>query len=624
MGARFSGGGATVFHDRTDTPGEIVTELVNSTDGQGLHFDGAAGYIDIASPPDLGTKFSFELIAQADDWGSADRLLIDFKSGSSRFQLASTSSTSYNLGIFTTGGWANFGVKVLDDLKVHHLVVTVDGTSAIAYDNGNQVGILTAASSDQIDAATDANIGRDIGSGASLFNGTLYRTRFWNKTLSQAEVTASFENATVPFSDQYGNATVLNSGSVPAGLRWRIIEQNTVNFTTYGAADNDIGTEFVTTASIPALNANDRLQQIGCFVDYDLAFANPTQSRMVQDRAGAADGTSSATGVEQVTPIEQLNSKSARIGTTAATPADGDLVVSGNVGIGALPVTPAGLSRYLTVTGTTPGIVLDDTDVEPWEMYASQGNLKFLYNNTGPAALVISSAGNVGIGCTPSATLQVKAANGDGLTLQVNSESVGSYSQLRFLPAFSSTATPNMSIRGYRGASFATNYMMFETNSGEAMRLDSAGLATFANGINLGNENLEDYDEGTWSPTVSPHVSGSVTLKTGEDTGSYVRVGNLCICGGQLGIDSVSSPNGQLYISLPFTMADTTDYSERWGNSCAAGGLNGAAAGQVIYPNTGTTAIATFFEDGTGTGAWLGNKLQADSFIFFTVAFKVA
>jgi len=40
MGARFSGGGATVFHDRTDTPGEIVTELVNSTDGQGLHFDG--------------------------------------------------------------------------------------------------------------------------------------------------------------------------------------------------------------------------------------------------------------------------------------------------------------------------------------------------------------------------------------------------------------------------------------------------------------------------------------------------------------------------------------------------------------------------------------------------------
>jgi hypothetical protein len=348
---------ATYTYNRSTSGGEIITHLINSTDGTGLHFDGAAGSIDIASPPDLGTKFSFEFIAQADSWGSANHYLVDFgpTAGAGRLSLASFSAESYNLAIYDTG-YHSFGVKVLDDLKVHHLVVTIDGTAAILYDNGNQVGTTTIVAP-TIDSAADAALGSYV-AGGSNWDGSMFRARFFNRTLEASDVTALFENATVPFSDQYGNTTILNSGSVPAGLRWRIIEQNTVNFTTYGAADNAVGTEFVTTASIPALNANDRLQQIGCFVDYDLAFANPSpspngQSLMVRDRASAADGTSSTAGVVQVTPIEQLNSKSARIGTSAATPADGELMVSGNVSVGAV----GGVThpKLMLVSGTNSG-----------------------------------------------------------------------------------------------------------------------------------------------------------------------------------------------------------------------------------------------------------------------------
>ena len=50
---------ATLVTPKTTSGGEIVRELVNASDGQGLHFDGIAGNIDIASPPDLGTKASF-------------------------------------------------------------------------------------------------------------------------------------------------------------------------------------------------------------------------------------------------------------------------------------------------------------------------------------------------------------------------------------------------------------------------------------------------------------------------------------------------------------------------------------------------------------------------------------
>ena len=198
---------ATLVTPKTTSGGEIITHLINATDAEGLHFDGAAGYIDIASPPDLGTKFSMEFIAQADSWGTANNYLVDFGT-SGRFAIASFSSISYNLGVFDGTTWFSFGAKVLDDLKVHHLTVTIDGTSAILYDNANQVGTATITTP-TLDACTDAAIASKFDGSSSWFDGTFYRTRLWNKTLTQAEVTASYENATVPFADQYGSQTSL-------------------------------------------------------------------------------------------------------------------------------------------------------------------------------------------------------------------------------------------------------------------------------------------------------------------------------------------------------------------------------------------------------------------------------
>ena len=80
-------------YNRSTSGGEIITHLINSSDGQGLHFDGAAGNIDIASPPDLGTKFSFEFIIQADEWGSSADYITDFGTGG-RFLFYAEGSTS--------------------------------------------------------------------------------------------------------------------------------------------------------------------------------------------------------------------------------------------------------------------------------------------------------------------------------------------------------------------------------------------------------------------------------------------------------------------------------------------------------------------------------------------------
>ena len=417
---------ATYAYNRSTSGGEIITNLINASDGAGLHFNGTDGTIDIASPPDLGTAFSFEFIIQADSFGSANRWIVDFGNGG-RFIFGSDSSTSYNLGIYDNASWKSLGVKVLDDLKVHHLTLTVDGTSAILYDNSNQVGTATISSGHNLDSCSDAKISGAYTGGSNEFNGTIYRARFFNRVLSSADVTSVYESASIDFADQWGSqtnkiaaavdknwgtnqadtgndandratfnaaygwtaqlntdisvasnvyqfstsgqyhGTYYNAGFV-VGKKYRVtIRTGTITGTTYkayiwsGSAYIAIGTlaasttnviEFTNTgtgylyiyssnatAGTIQLNASSVINEIvaaGAVADFDLAYANPTQSTIVQNRSGSGDATA-AGGVSQISPIEQLNSKALRVGTSAATPADGELLVSGKLGVGGVP-----------------------------------------------------------------------------------------------------------------------------------------------------------------------------------------------------------------------------------------------------------------------------------------------
>tara|TARA_Y100001963_G_scaffold152163_1_gene236424 strand:+ start:1964 stop:3037 length:1074 start_codon:yes stop_codon:yes gene_type:complete len=207
---------AQYTYNRSTSGGEIIRELVNSTDGAGLHFDGAAGSIDF-TPVDLGTKFSMEFIVQADSWtASAYKYLVDIglaTDSSKRFTFGTDNSAASNLKVRYGTTWVDFGVKVLDDLKVHHLVVTVDGTAAVLYDNGNQVGTATIGTHN-IDDCNAAGIASNYTNSGDFFNGSLYRTRFWNKNLTATEVTTAYENATVNFADQWvGAATNMFTGA---------------------------------------------------------------------------------------------------------------------------------------------------------------------------------------------------------------------------------------------------------------------------------------------------------------------------------------------------------------------------------------------------------------------------
>ena len=121
-------------------------------------------------------------------------------------------------------------------------------------------------------------------------------------------------------------------------------------------------------------------------------------------------------------------------------------------------------------------------------------------------------------------------------------------------------------------------------------------------------ELLDDYETGTWDATISS-AGGSITIKDGStyggysnDTMRYTRVGNLVHIQGQVSVDSVSSPTGQLTIGgLPFANPNFNPHYAPV--TVRPTGETGTPAGIMtiayIEPNTSTIFVRENMSDGT-------------------------
>ena len=73
---------------------------------------------------------------------------------------------------------------------------------------------------------------------------------------------------------------------------------------------------------------------------------------------------------------------------------------------------------------------------------------------------------------------------------------------------------------------------------------------------------MDDYEEGSFTCTISPQTSGTVSLNSGYDQGAYTKIGNLVHIQAYLSVSGVSSPSGILQVNgLPFACADGADAS---------------------------------------------------------------
>jgi hypothetical protein len=113
---------------------------------------------------------------------------------------------------------------------------------------------------------------------------------------------------------------------------------------------------------------------------------------------------------------------------------------------------------------------------------------------------------------------------------------------------------------------------------------------------------LDDYEEGTWTATLTPLTSGSITLSAA--TCSYTKVGRQVTINGQVNTSAVASPVGRLRLGgLPFTSASGTQFESR-----AVLTVDGAVAIIAIdswLPNA--AAFIDIYPAGTTTDTYASN-----------------
>jgi hypothetical protein len=212
--------------------------------------------------------------------------------------------------------------------------------------------------------------------------------------------------------------------------------------------------------------------------------------------------------------------------------------------------------------------------------------------------MTLTSAGNVGIGTgAPQSTLDVrKLSTNLGTTSELgllisNTGVLGQYAQIGF--GYSESTCAAVIAGVITSASGATtSNLVFATRSGtggstapvERMRVTADGL-TF-NGDTAAANALDDYEEGTFTATLSPSTSGTIGGNPTFTTWTYTKIGRKVTINGVFVVNSVSSPVGTSIIigGLPFTILN---------NNGAYGGFSCAYFAFATTTNTSEPARHT-------------------------------
>jgi hypothetical protein len=187
-------------------------------------------------------------------------------------------------------------------------------------------------------------------------------------------------------------------------------------------------------------------------------------------------------------------------------------------------------------------VIFGDGSVRYFSLHTPSGANSMSIRNFSTSTDIITclQSGNVGIGVSPSYKLDVQ---GNGAAIRV-SESGGA--EIRTAAGGS---------LGYFGT-YSNHPLTFLTNSSERMRILASGGITF-NGDTSSANALDDYEEGTFTPTFVPTSGGFSSITYNVQYGKYTKIGNRVDINLQITCDSVSlgTAGGVLTIGgLPFTV----------------------------------------------------------------------
>jgi len=125
----------------------------------------------------------------------------------------------------------------------------------------------------------------------------------------------------------------------------------------------------------------------------------------------------------------------------------------------------------------------------------------------------------------------------------------------------------------------------------------------YLGGVGSANK-LDDYEEGIHTSTASSS-SGTPTIASGEDSLSYVKIGNVVHINGQLGTVSCSGCSGDLFVTMPFTNVSLNERAD-YAFMTVPKGDTGAGVSHFYLQNTGggsSFQVVAVMANGTQDGS---------------------
>ena len=159
--------------------------------GKALDFDGVNDEIDLDGFTMSGNTASFAFYLKADEWNASDFI---FDSRPTRLSIGGDSANANTLNIRSGTTWVKLA-DISDTTNTNHFVITIDGTTAKLFLNGQSFGYEVTLSS-EIDLSSNANTAlMSYSAGASsYFNGQLSGFKIFNTALTAAQVADLYNN----------------------------------------------------------------------------------------------------------------------------------------------------------------------------------------------------------------------------------------------------------------------------------------------------------------------------------------------------------------------------------------------------------------------------------------------